>query len=277
MSALAKAGGAEVSWKSMAMDAAGVIPGGRAIAGAQEAGMQALQTTRAVQGTGNLARLIRADTITIESAELKNATGVGGKVRIIPVTIGELKVNGKEAVENAAAYARTKSVIQFNKMFKQNIDPFSRAGIAAGAEVTSANKAAFTVAFQGGSHLSDKGIFPHSTGGKALMSRKNSNARLPDPEEAERQAVRQWAKDSWCEHCDAIRFCWKRFDLSRFSGRNELGTMSFWCQIYWVLFLPVRIVVLLIVQILPGLQDVGTGENYLRVIPLMRSCATLPR
>jgi ElaB/YqjD/DUF883 family membrane-anchored ribosome-binding protein len=128
--ALAKAGGADVSWGSMATDAIGIIPGGRFAAGAKNAVKQAARAGKP----------LAPKAITVESKVLQNTTGVTGKVNITPTTMAELKANPKEAIENAAAYTHAKSVDLLNKIPRVNIDPFSTSGIISGAAVESAKK-----------------------------------------------------------------------------------------------------------------------------------------
>ncbi|MBK0866441.1 MAG: hypothetical protein IJH84_16405 [Saccharopolyspora sp.] len=146
VNALAKAGGADVSWGKIATDAVGVIPGGRILAGAKNAASQAAKVGLAAQSTGRAGRIGQAVTgtgkVTTESKVLKDVTGVGGKVDITPSTMAELKANPKEAIDNAATFTHTKSVELVNKIPNVNLDPFSNAGIAAGAGVGSVKKVA---------------------------------------------------------------------------------------------------------------------------------------
>lgn len=76
--------------------------------------------------------------------------------------------------------------------------------------------------------------------------------------EQQRAVVRQWVGGAWAEPCEAIWFRWKRFDLAKFSGRHELGTLPLWRRISWVLLLALLFPVWLIYGwIRQGLDDAG--------------------
>ncbi|QGK71595.1 hypothetical protein GIY23_20575 [Allosaccharopolyspora coralli] len=156
VNALAKAGGADVSWGKIATDAVGVIPGGRILAGAKNAASQVAKTSVAAQGTGKAAKASQALTgtgkVTTESKALRHVTGVNGKVDITPTTMADLKASPKEAIDNAAAFTHGKSVDLFNKLTRMDIkDPFSNAGIAAGAGTEAVKKVATAEAVDYGS------------------------------------------------------------------------------------------------------------------------------
>lgn len=144
--ALAKAGGADVSWGKMGMDAIGVVPAGKAVAGAKNAVSQAAKASATVKGTGKLAKtseyLTGTGAVTTESKGIWGATGVNGKVHITPTTMSELKANPSEAIENAATFSHAKSVDLVNKIPNVNVDPFSKVGIATGSTVSSAKSVA---------------------------------------------------------------------------------------------------------------------------------------
>ncbi|SFT62586.1 hypothetical protein SAMN04487904_104415 [Actinopolyspora lacussalsi subsp. righensis] len=141
--ALAKAGGADVSWGKIGMDAIGVIPGGRLVAGAKNAASQAGKVAAASKipskASGLGKKALSVDGITSKSDILKQATG---KTDISPITKAELRANPKEAIENAAIYTHAKSVDLINTVTKSSIDPFSNAGVAIGSGVESVKKVA---------------------------------------------------------------------------------------------------------------------------------------
>lgn len=128
---LAKAGGADVSWGSIAMDTVGALPLGQAVAGAKNAAVQAARSTRAGKTVGKLPGLGQ------EPVEMM--TKVGGelrKVKVDPIPPGALREPGR-AIEEAAKYAHFKAVNTVNKALdkvgKDALDPYSAAGMAAGA------------------------------------------------------------------------------------------------------------------------------------------------
>ncbi|ASU80513.1 hypothetical protein CDG81_22055 [Actinopolyspora erythraea] len=140
--ALAKAGGADVSWGKIGMDAIGVIPGGRVVAGAKNAASQAAKVGAASRvsddAAGAGAKALGVNKLTSNSDILKQATG---KAEIRPVTKAELEANPKEAVEKAAIYTHAKSVDLANKFPGVNVkDAFSGGGIVAGSIAESAKK-----------------------------------------------------------------------------------------------------------------------------------------
>lgn len=153
--ALAKAGGADVSWGKMGMDAIGVVPAGKAVAGAKNAVSQAAKASATVNGTGRVAKtselLTGTGKVTTESRAIKEATGVNGKVDITPTTVADLKANPSEAVHNAAMFTHAKSVKLTNTIFRTDLEPFSASGIAAGSGMASAKKVAM---HEGLDHLS---------------------------------------------------------------------------------------------------------------------------
>lgn len=142
---LAKAAGADVSWGSIGMDAIGVIPGGKVVAGAKNAVSQAVKTAGAAKMAADGSRLGKvaqalsgtADVV-IESKTLSRIEGVSGKVTFSPTTMADLKANPAEAIQNAAAFTHVKSVELANKIPGVSLDPFSSAGIATGVGVGSA-------------------------------------------------------------------------------------------------------------------------------------------
>lgn len=118
---LAKAGGADVSWGSIAMDGVGAIPGGRALAGAKNAATQA-GLTAAKKTAGFGPKTIHA---TSRSRGLDDAP-------IEQITAGALKNNPATAMRDAAEFAHVQAVNRLNKLPGVNLDPFSTAGMAAG-------------------------------------------------------------------------------------------------------------------------------------------------
>lgn len=138
VNSLAKAGGAEVSWGTIATDAVGVIPGGRVVAGAKNAVKQASKAGMAARVPGKSGELL-AGKVASESKVLKNTTG---QVDINPTTMEQLKTAPKEAIDNAAKHTHAKAVDLVNKFPGAKIDPFSNAGIATGAGVESVKKVA---------------------------------------------------------------------------------------------------------------------------------------
>ncbi|CAM4202957.1 flagellar export protein FliJ [Kibdelosporangium persicum] len=122
---LAKAAGADVSWTSIGMDAIGVIPGGRVVAGAKNAAVQAARTTGAVSRVpvaGAKVVQIGSDTFT-------------------PITQAALRANPAEAMYNAARYTHANGVKMANWIPGVNItDAFSTGGLIAGTAVNSTIK-----------------------------------------------------------------------------------------------------------------------------------------
>ncbi|MBK0866440.1 MAG: hypothetical protein IJH84_16410 [Saccharopolyspora sp.] len=97
-----------------------------------------------------------------------------------------------------------------------------------------------------------------------MTSTNNTSAFSPEREQ-QRVKIRQWGQGTWAEPCDAIFFHWKRFSLSKFKGRQELGTKPFWFRIVWVLALPVLLIYGWIRQ---GLDDAGlTKEPETKTTP----------
>ncbi|SDP81187.1 Proteins of 100 residues with WXG [Actinopolyspora xinjiangensis] len=136
--ALAKAGGADVSWGKIGMDAIGVIPGGRVVAGAKNAASQAARFASASSlpgKAGNAAKFLSGTSgLKKQSDVLKQMTG---RTEITPITRAELKANPKEAIEDAAMFTHAKSAQLFSTVTRIDVDPFSKAGVAAGAFVGS--------------------------------------------------------------------------------------------------------------------------------------------
>ncbi|GAB3556516.1 uncharacterized protein YoxC/uncharacterized protein YukE [Actinopolyspora lacussalsi] len=151
--ALAKAGGADVSWGKIGMDAIGVIPGGRLVAGAKNAASQAGRVASASKIPSKLGKMGDIVTgtgkVTVDSRVIKNATGVEGKVDITPVTNAELMAKPTEAIQNAATFTHAKSVDLLNKFPGVEVkDPFSAVGILAGSGVESVKKVAINEGLQ---------------------------------------------------------------------------------------------------------------------------------
>lgn len=140
---LAKAAGADVSWGSIAMDAVGVIPGGKVVAGAKNAVVQAARTSTAaskVPGLGLKAVTgIGGDVVKIGSKPLKingQVIKIGGQ-DVSPITAQALRANPGEAIEQAARYSHGKAVDLANKIPGVNLTPFSNAGIVTGTAAQS--------------------------------------------------------------------------------------------------------------------------------------------
>ncbi|GAA4546329.1 putative T7SS-secreted protein [Amycolatopsis samaneae] len=134
---LAKAAGADVSWGSIGMDAIGVIPGGRALAGAKNAAIQATKKSVTV-GVGRVSK-------TAEKV-LDNIPGIGQKItkkvtseaagiatpRVVePISLSALK-NPAKAVQDAAQYAHVNAVQTARLVGVRVADPFSKAGLITG-------------------------------------------------------------------------------------------------------------------------------------------------
>lgn len=119
---LAKAAGANVSWTSIGMDAIGAIPGGRAVAGAKNAAVQAARTGS------------RVSRIPLAGAKVVNI----GADTFTPITRTALRANPAEAMYNAARYTHANGVKMANWMPGVNItDAFSTGGLIAGATANS--------------------------------------------------------------------------------------------------------------------------------------------
>jgi ElaB/YqjD/DUF883 family membrane-anchored ribosome-binding protein len=119
---LAKAAGANVSWTSIGMDAIGAIPGGRAVAGAKNAAVQAARTGS------------RVSRIPVAGAKVVNI----GADTFTPITRTALRANPAEAMYTAARYTHANGVKMANWMPGVNItDAFSTGGLIAGATANS--------------------------------------------------------------------------------------------------------------------------------------------
>lgn len=150
---LAKAAGADVSWGSIAMDAVGVVPGGKVVAGAKNAVTQAARGA-ALAKAGKVGELAGK----VPGVGQKVLKGVGGEVArdasgaaikidgqvvkiggqdISPITVNALRADPAAAIDQAARYAHGKAVNLANMLPKVNLEPFSNAGIAAGVAVNS--------------------------------------------------------------------------------------------------------------------------------------------
>jgi hypothetical protein len=150
---LAKAAGANVSWGSIGMDAIGVIPGGKVVAGAKNAVTQAVKAggmakLAAKSSTlGGVASKIPGIGMEAVSYSSKAVDGAGNVMKVTghvaePITMQALKEAPKDAIEQAARYTHMKSVGLVNKLPAVNIDPYSTAGIVTGAAVESGKKIA---------------------------------------------------------------------------------------------------------------------------------------
>lgn len=141
---LAKAAGADVSWGSIGMDALGVIPGGKVVAGAKNAMVQAARTSSAagkVPGLGlKTISGIGGDTVMVGSKPLKingEVIKIGGQ-DVSPITAQALRANPGEAIEQAARYSHGQAVNLANKLLPGvNMTPFSNAGVVTGTTVQS--------------------------------------------------------------------------------------------------------------------------------------------
>ncbi|MEC3978190.1 WXG100 family type VII secretion target [Amycolatopsis sp. H20-H5] len=150
---LAKAAGADVSWGSIGMDAVGIIPGGKALAGAKNAVTQAAKAGGMAKlaakssALGGVASKIPGIGIEAVSYSSKAVDGAGNVMKVTghiaePITMQALKEAPKDAIEQAARYTHMKSVGLVNKLPAVSIDPYSTAGIVTGAAVESAKKIA---------------------------------------------------------------------------------------------------------------------------------------
>ncbi|QWF80383.1 putative T7SS-secreted protein [Amycolatopsis sp. CA-230715] len=150
---LAKAAGADVSWGSIAMDAVGVIPGGKTVAGAKNAVTQAAKAGGMAKLTaksaklGGIASKIPGVGMEVASYSSKVVDGAGDVVKttghiVEPITRQALKEAPKEAIEQAARYSHMKAVGLANKLPLVDVNPFSTAGIVTGAAVESGKKLA---------------------------------------------------------------------------------------------------------------------------------------
>ncbi|MGH3515927.1 MAG: hypothetical protein ACRDQ7_00605 [Haloechinothrix sp.] len=140
---LAKAAGADVSWGSIGMDALGVIPGGRVVAGAKNAAVQAARTSGAASKVPGLGLKtitgIGGDTVKIAGKPLKldgQVIKIGGQ-DVSPITAQALRGNPSAAIDQAARYTHGHAVNLANKLPGVNLTPFSNAGIVAGTAVQS--------------------------------------------------------------------------------------------------------------------------------------------
>jgi hypothetical protein len=151
---LAKAAGANVSWGSIGMDAVGAIPGGKVVAGAKNAIVQAGKSATVAKSAsaGNILGKvpgIKQPSITMAS----ESAGITSKT-VQPITMQALKENPAKAIQDAAQYTHVKSVDTLNKIPGVNItDPFSKAGLAAGTTTQTAIKSGVEA---GKNELSDR-------------------------------------------------------------------------------------------------------------------------
>ncbi|GAB3355602.1 putative T7SS-secreted protein [Amycolatopsis echigonensis] len=150
---LAKAAGADVSWGSIAMDAVGVIPGGKVVAGAKNA------VAQATRGAA-LAKMGKAGELAgkVPGVGQKVIKGIGGTVArdgagaaikidgqvvkiggqdVSPITMNALRSDPAAAIDQAARYSHGKAVDLANKLPGINLEPFSTKGIVAGVAVNS--------------------------------------------------------------------------------------------------------------------------------------------
>lgn len=152
---LAKAAGAEVSWGSIGMDAIGVIPGGKAVAGAKNAVTQAARGA-ALAKTGKVGELASK----VPGVEQKVLKGIGGTTArdasgaaikldgqvvkiggqdVSPITMNALRSDPAAAIDQAARYTHGKAVDLANRFLpdRSALTPFSREGVLVGVAVNS--------------------------------------------------------------------------------------------------------------------------------------------
>lgn len=101
--------------------------------------------------------------------------------------------------------------------------------------------------------------------GRHMIADSDKSSAASLQQEQQRTLVRQWARGAWAEPCEAIAFRTKRFDLAKFSGRTELGTLPLWYRISWgfllVILFPVWFVYGWIRQ---NLDDAGITKSSAR-------------
>ena len=150
---LAKAAGANVSWGSIGMDAIGIIPGGKAVAGAKNAVTQAARGA-ALAKAGKVGELAGK----VPGVGQKVLKGIGGEVAkdasgaaikidgqvvkiggqdVSPITMNALRSDPAAAIDQAARYTHGKAVNLANMLPKVSVEPFSNTGIAVGVAVNS--------------------------------------------------------------------------------------------------------------------------------------------
>ncbi|RJQ89648.1 putative T7SS-secreted protein [Amycolatopsis panacis] len=133
---LAKAAGADVSWGSIGMDAIGIIPGGKAVAGAKNAVTQATRASRLVS---------KMPVIGLKTSEAAVSAGkaVDGAGKLVksagnlfdPITFKALRENPAAAINQAAISAHGNAVQLANKIPGVSVAPFTASGVAVGTAV----------------------------------------------------------------------------------------------------------------------------------------------
>ncbi|GLY41464.1 hypothetical protein Amsp01_074870 [Amycolatopsis sp. NBRC 101858] len=127
---LAKAAGADVSWSGIGMDAIGVLPGGKALAGLKNAVGQAAKGAALAKAEKVLPVISKVPFVKQQVVHL------GGE-SFAPVTLDTLRSHPAEALHQAAEYSHASAVNTANRLLKVELDPFSSAGIATGVGINS--------------------------------------------------------------------------------------------------------------------------------------------